>query len=515
MSKLVKIFNYTDADDKLLYQNCRFEPKSFRARRPDGNGDFIWDLKGVERTLYRLPEVMQASSQDFISIVEGEADADRLYELGFAATTSGSATSWKPEFAKYFKGRLVCIFYDNDKAGRDYMRSVTDSLYSAAGEIRVIELPGLKESEDVSDWLDNGGTREKLIEIIDSTKPFKPAIETDVRLNLKNMSEVKAEKVEWLWQNKIPDGSLTIISGDPGATKSYLTQYMAAHLTTGTPWPDCPDVPVKKGSVIFIADEDDPAKIIRPRLDAHGADVSRVYILDSVLDGGDKTFFDLTQYMEALEYKLSQIPDCRLLVLDPITAYLGKTNANSNAEVRAAITPLAALASKQNVTIIGINHHNKRQDLSYIHRGLGSTAFVAQARSVWAVVVDKDDSETRIFFPVKSNYCINPTGLKFRIIDGAIEFDTEPWTGHLDDTGKKSTLRVDEATEWLKEKLQLGARLSATLFEEGKEDGFGKDLLYRAKKKLGIKANKDGFGGQWFWQLREGIANNGLFEDIY
>lgn len=502
MSKLVKIFNYTDEDGNLLYQNCRYEPKAFRLRRPDGNGDYIWDLQGVRRTLYRLPEVIQASSQDFISITEGEADADRLHDIGFAATTSGSATSWKPEFAKYFKGKLVCIIPDNDKAGRDYMKSVTDSLYGVAAEIRVIELPNLRESEDVSDWLDNGGTREKLLEIIEHAKPVEDI--PDVRLIVKCMDEFKEESIEWLWANKIPDSSLTIISGDPGSCKSFLTMYMAANITQGISWPDCPDVPVKKGSVVFISGEDHPSKIILPRLKAHGADVSKVYILDSVLDGDDTTYFDLTQYLQELDYMLSRIPDCRLLVLDPITAYLGKTNANCNADVRTAITPLAKLAVEQEVTIIGINHHNKRQDLSYMYRGLGSTAFVALARSVWAVVVDKDDSETRIFCPVKSNYCINPTGLKFRIIDGAIEFDTEPWTGHIDDMGSKSTTRVDEASEWLREKLQNGARLSSTLFEEGEEDGFGKDLLFRAKKKLGFKATKDGFGGQWFWQLREG-----------
>ena len=130
-------------------------------------------------------------------------------------------------------------------------------------------------------------------------------------------------------------------------------------------------MPVKKSSVIFIADEDDPSKIIRPRLDAHGADVSRVYILDSVQVSEGKEFFDLTRHLDGIEDILSQMPDCRLLVLDPITAYLGNTNANSNAEVRAAITPLAALAANQGVTIIAVNHHNKRHDLSYIHRGLG------------------------------------------------------------------------------------------------------------------------------------------------
>jgi hypothetical protein len=143
MSTIVQIYAYTDAAGKLLYQNCRYEPKTFRLRTPDGKGGWIDNLNGRERTLYPLPELIQASSQDFISITEGEADADRLYEIGFAATTSGSATSWNPEFSRYFKGKLVCIIPDNDKAGRDYMKSVTDSLYGVAAEIRIIELPNL------------------------------------------------------------------------------------------------------------------------------------------------------------------------------------------------------------------------------------------------------------------------------------------------------------------------------------------------------------------------------------
>ena len=171
MNSIVKIYDYTDAAGNLLYQNCRVEPKDFRSRRLDGNGDYIWDLKGVKRTLYRLPELMQASSQDFICITEGEADADRLYDLGFVSTTSGNATSWKPEFSKYFGGKLVCIFPDNDAVGERYAKSISESLYGVAGEVRIVRLPGLNESEDVSDWLDSGGTRVKLHELIEHAKP--------------------------------------------------------------------------------------------------------------------------------------------------------------------------------------------------------------------------------------------------------------------------------------------------------------------------------------------------------
>jgi len=116
-------------------------------------------------------------------------------------------------------------------------------------------------------------------------------------------------------------------------------------------------------------------------------------------------------------------------------------------------------------------------------------------------MLDQDDRETRIFAPIKSNYCINPTGLKFRIIDGAVVFEPDPWNGHVDDSGRCKKSRIDEASDWLKEKLENGVRLSKTLFEEGEQQGFSRNLLFRAKKKLGVRANKDGFGGQWFWSL--------------
>ncbi len=82
MNQPVEIYDYTDKSGKLLYQNCRFEPKDFRPRRLDGNGAYIWDLEGVSQTLYRLQELTQASKQDFVFVTEGEKDANRLSEQG-------------------------------------------------------------------------------------------------------------------------------------------------------------------------------------------------------------------------------------------------------------------------------------------------------------------------------------------------------------------------------------------------------------------------------------------------
>jgi hypothetical protein len=319
------------------------------------------------------------------------------------------------------------------------------------------------------------------------------------KLNLKAMSGIEPKSIEWFWPDKIPTSALSMLIGDVGSAKTYLSMYLAALVSTGGDWPD--GQRVKRGTVIILNDED-TGFILRERLAYHSADMSKIYLVDSVSVGDDKDYFDLTRHVEALNDTLSSVPDCRLIVVDPITAYLGNINANSNAEVRAALSPLAVLAATYSVTVLIINHLNKKADLAHIYRGLGSTAFMAQARSVWGVLIDKDDRETRILCPVKTNYSINPTGLKFRIIDGAVRFEPEPWQGHIDDMNDKgATKSIDLAADWLKEVLSNGNRLSDTLIDEGREYGYGRNLLFRAKKKLGVRASRDGYGGKWFWSL--------------
>ncbi len=325
------------------------------------------------------------------------------------------------------------------------------------------------------------------------------AVETELLIST-TAASIAPEKIKWLWGNKIPSGTLTIIAGDPGSGKSFLSLYLAAQVSRGGIWPDV-EKPAAKGSVILIGDEDDPAKVIIPRLIAHKADRRKIEIVSGQQGKG---FFCITIHLNLLDNLLKQIDDCRLVVIDPITAYLGATNANSNAEVRSVLAPLVNLAAERNVTIIGINHFNKKQGESYIYRGLGSTAFVAQSRSSWGIMIDKDDREMRIFCPIKSNYCIEPTGLKFRIIDGAIQFEPEPWTGHIDDAGNEGTSRLNEAADWLKQRLEIADMSSNTVFEEGAEKGFSRNLLFRAKEKTGVRASKNGFGGKWFWSLNNG-----------
>jgi hypothetical protein len=160
-SKPVATYNYTDKDGELLYQVLRYEPKTFRQRRPNGNG-WIWKLE-ERRVPYRWPELIKYPDAT-IHFTEGEKDADALAALDLCATTIAS-NKWTQEIVEALKDRNVWVFEDADEAGRKRALEAAQRLYPVATSIRIIQLPGLtgeKNSKDVSDWLDMGHTQNEL-----------------------------------------------------------------------------------------------------------------------------------------------------------------------------------------------------------------------------------------------------------------------------------------------------------------------------------------------------------------
>lgn len=171
---LKSVFDYRDELGKLLYQVCRFEPKSFSQRRPDGQGGWIWNLVGVHRVLYRLPELIAADRKALVLLPEGEGKVERLRNLGLIATcNSGGAGKWFDEYNPLLQGRPVVILPDNDLPGKRHAQQVAESLCGTASVVKIVTLP-VPEKGDVSDWLDNGGTVAQLIDLIDKTEPYQP-----------------------------------------------------------------------------------------------------------------------------------------------------------------------------------------------------------------------------------------------------------------------------------------------------------------------------------------------------
>ncbi|MGC9986274.1 MAG: hypothetical protein ABSF35_21970 [Polyangia bacterium] len=155
-------YDYRDEGGELLFQVVRTpapDGKTFRQRRPDGRDGWIWDVEGVRRVLYRLPELLAADPSETVYVVEGEKDVETLRASGLVATTNpGGALKWRREYGESLRGRHVVILPDNDDVGHTHAADVARSLVGVAASVCVMDLPGLAEHGDVSDWLVAGRT---------------------------------------------------------------------------------------------------------------------------------------------------------------------------------------------------------------------------------------------------------------------------------------------------------------------------------------------------------------------
>lgn len=327
------------------------------------------------------------------------------------------------------------------------------------------------------------------------------------------ISEIPAEPLSWLWPGRIPLGKLTILSGDPGLGKSLMTLAVAAAVSRGSRWP-CREGIALVADVVLVSAEDDPADTIRPRLEAAGADLGRVHILDAVEytdENGDlhRRPWNFTD-IEALEMRLVALPACRLVIVDPLSAYLAGTDSHKNADVRALLTPLAEMAARRRVTVLCVSHLNKSQGAA-MYRTTGSLAFVAAARAVYVVAKDQNDAGRRLVVPIKCNLAKDSTGLAYTIgeIDGApvIQWETEPVTitaeealAVEDNEGRSQT---DEAVDWLRKELATGPAKAADVQKQARLAGISDKSLRRARERLAIHPLKSEFAGGWTWALRE------------
>jgi len=346
--------------------------------------------------------------------------------------------------------------------------------------------------------------------------------------------KVKVEHIDWLWPNRIPLKMLSLLVGIGGTSKSTLSLYMAAQITTGRPWIDePPSTTHKPGSVVILSAEDTPGNIIVPRLIAMQADLSRIFILKgtkmTLSDGttGLVGIDDLSKTgdLDMLLAVLDEAPNPKLAVIDPYTAYMGKSDSNSNTEVRSFLRPLSDIAFDYNISVLGITHLNKNQDLSAEFRILGSVGQQNAARMAWLVAQDPDDLDRRFMVWHKGNLAPRTDGLAYRLINTPVTaddrtsyqpaccFEKDPiflTAQELLAPRKRSIGRPQkqtEASEWLESFLSDGPVDSKLIFEEGEVLGYSQRTLERTKKSMDILSIpvRHGIGGKiirWEWRLQ-------------
>lgn len=238
-SKIVAVYDYGK------FQSVRKEPgpngkrKTFLQRRPDGNGGFIYNMEGVQRILYREAEVHQA---ELVLIPEGEQKVDNLRKLGFTATTNiGGAGKWIDDYNDSVAGKDVVLLPDADDPGRRHVEKVARSIHGVARSVKVLELPGLKEKQDVSDWIEAGGTKEELEKLISECPEWEPAKASDRKgldscvVDFKDLLQMDIPKrvklFDWL-----PEGGIVMVYGGRGIGKTFFSLSLAGSLASGSPF---------------------------------------------------------------------------------------------------------------------------------------------------------------------------------------------------------------------------------------------------------------------------------------
>jgi hypothetical protein len=271
-------------------------------------------------------------------------------------------------------------------------------------------------------------------------------------------------------------------------------------------------------SVVLLSAEDDLARTIRPRLDAMGADCTRIVTLTAVdceEDGVDASrSFELARDVEQLVAVVDELADCRLVVIDPVSAYLGRTVENLNASVRALLTPLSAMAQESNLAIVLVTHLRKEEG-AVMRRMIGSTAFAAAARTAWVVIRDGCDTSRRLMLPVKNNLAESAGGLGYSIepmgpagapivcwspdpVDGSLS----PWLDELRSPVRRADEGRQQVKQWLRAFLANGEKPARVVREAAEAQGFSERTLRRAFQDLDGEAIRNGGQhGSWSWRL--------------
>lgn len=367
-SRIVETYDYRDETGKDLFQVVKYDPKDFKQRRKNNKGDWTWNIKGVRIALYNLQAVTGA--QD-IFFCEGEKDCHSVNELGFVATTIPmGAGKIKGQQEKYkildvLKGKRVFILPDNDKAGKNHAEQVATLLYGKAKEVRIVEMPGLDESEDVTDFIRKnsdpwGGdkAKTKLIEIVAQAPAWRPPRNFIEASDLLNANYEKRTPI--IAKGIMPNGSHIIISGESGIGKSLFRSELALHLVMGWDWLGF-EVPTARSVAIFQYENTEPMEQVRLRRMCTGLGISKIpqgklSFIDrkNRVDLGLKG--DRTRLLELVKESKAEV------VIYDCLSNLHSKDENKNIQMREILDSLTEVNAVAGTSCILIHHFGKPHD---------------------------------------------------------------------------------------------------------------------------------------------------------
>lgn len=350
-------------------------------------------------------------------------------------------------------------------------------------------------------------------------------------------SDITPKPIQWLWPNRFALGKVSILAGHPKLGKSQVSTSIASIVSTGGAFP-VDRTTCEASRVVILSAEDDPKDTIVPRLILAGANRSMVFILGMVNvvheDRVVRRPFSLEQDIVRLDGLIDVIGEVGLIIIDPLTAYLGSIDSHKVAEVRALLTPLTEFAARRGVAILCVSHLNKAGGREALLRVTGSLGFVAAARTTYLIIKDHEDDARRLFLCSGTNIAPAMPGLAYRVRGGepvpgvpssAVEWEPDPVDISADQAMEESAdsggnYAGAEAEKFLEDLLADGRVKQTEVKRVALANGLAWKTVRRAKDKLGVKSKKQGFidGSSWCgsFQNSEGAhhSDGGTFDKI-
>lgn len=445
LGRIVKTYPYVDEHGQVLFEVVRYEPKTFRQRRPDPNkpGGWVWKLDGVRQVPYRLPElVSEIELGKRVFIVEGEKDVDRLRSLGAPATTNAQgAGNWDDALNPIFAGADVVIIADNDPQtvhpktgelmfhpdgrpklpGQDHAQEVAAAL-SAVAKVRVLDLskvwPECPAKGDVSDWLANGGTADALYALVDGLPLWAPAAKRPEPANVveaegpREFAPLEGEGAEpatkrliwygdtpptpppYLVDETLPEIGVASIAGQWGAAKTFVGADLVSALIVGGGEFANKAVNRTGGAVWFAAEgENEIETRVKAAIGARGGDPNAKQPFARQAEGvpclTDKDALERLRVMvkeAAAHMRKAFDRDLVAIFFDTLSAAAGFEDENSAPETQRVMNIMRALANEFKMLVVFIDHYGKVADTGI----RGSSAKSGAADAILACLGDRN-----------------------------------------------------------------------------------------------------------------------------
>lgn len=491
--KISETYDYLSETGELLFQVCRMEPKSFRQRRPDGTGGWIWNLGDIQRVLYRLPTLRE---KNHICVLEGEKDVHAVERVGLVGTCNpGGAGKWLPAYTESLRGKHVACFPDNDRPGEAHMENVARALHGVAASVKIVLLPDLPEKGDISDYIARFDSKEtawaSTCELIEKTpvyipkqsgssQPIKKAEARKPRsLKLEELEKMFGAKTEFLWRRHLPKGLPSVIGGREGAGKTTIAVRIAKEILEAN----------ETGLVFWLASEGAVQDTVIKMKEIGVSDRFRV---QQRADGDFRWDFMQRQALREFEGLLREEKEPILAIfIDSIRGITGLSD-NDSLLKNTLIALNAIVCDRMGVSLVYLHHFKKGKTENLLDSFVGTTAVTSCVRVALGVV--PVSAYRRAIRIAKCNVSGIGDDLESLKMGSKVEF-------------REPTVRTEETCKVKAEEFLLGMFAERTeisareIYTTGEEMGISSAVIKKTKAALGIQSYKSGGDGPWYWKF--------------